>query len=79
MNSQEIKYTRGFNNGYVLAKYEPGLLSKIIKNLRPVNDYLEGFFSGKDLYELELIQGQLKNLDNIRIRMEDRNIDLERG
>lgn len=46
-------YRRGFNNAYLLANYEPDLLSQIIPSLQPSNQYFSGFFAGKGQWEIE--------------------------
>lgn len=77
MEEQEKKYILGFNNGYLLAKYEPGLMAKIIKDLRPSDDYLTGFFSGKQEYEQEHERGQLSELEQLRNKSRDREQGLD--
>ena len=70
-------FIHGFNNGYLLARYEPTLLATVVKNLRPANDYLAGLFSGKQHYELEKIALQIEYLNLIRDqnRNPDRNFE----
>jgi len=75
----EKRYIQGFNSGYLLAKHEPTLLSKIAAGLAPATDYLEGFFSGKEEYELENTRSQLDDLNRIRNQSKGRENDLERG
>lgn len=53
MSNYEIKFTRGFNSGYLLAKYLPELMSKINPSLSTENDYSHGFLLGSKEYELE--------------------------
>lgn len=74
----EKQYIQGFNNGYTLAKYEPDLMTKIIKNIHPTNDYLDGLFSGKVEYELEHTRTQLDDLKRVRNESQNRENDLER-
>lgn len=78
MDKQHHQYINGFNNGYTLAKHDPGLLSKIVKGLRPATGYLEGFFSGKEEYELEHSREQFGNLNNIRNQSQKKDRDLDR-
>lgn len=63
---QEQEYIKGFNHGYLLAKYLPDLLNKLISGLTQTSDYLSGFFAGKMEYELEYTQKQLEGLKNLR-------------
>ena len=74
----EKQYQTGFNNGYLLAKHEPELLTEISKNLSPSNDYIEGIFSGKEQYEIEQTRTQETELEQIRARTKERDRGLER-
>jgi hypothetical protein len=74
----EKQFVTGFNNGYLIAKYEPAISSKITKNLQPAAGYLEGFLAGKEEYEIENIKSQEKDLEQIRARSNDREKDLEK-
>jgi len=47
MSNQQMQYIRGFNSGYLLARHIPTLLVKIVKNIRPTNDFTEGLFPAK--------------------------------
>lgn len=78
MNSQQMQYTRGFNSGYLLAKHIPALLAKIVKNIRPTNDFIEGLFSGKEEYELEHSRTQADELKRLRNKSQDRDKGHER-
>jgi hypothetical protein len=73
----EKNYTVGFNNGYLIAKFEPLLTEKITQNLQPNNEYLEGFFSGKEEYEHEKSLEQFNELQRLRNGSKDRELDLE--
>ena len=77
MDTEKL-FAVGFNNGYLLAKYEPSLLSKIIKNVQPSAGYLEGFFSGKEEYELENNRSQMDDINRLRNISRDRDHELER-
>lgn len=74
----EQQYIQGFNNGYTLARYEPNLVTKITKNLSPTNDYLDGFFSGKEEFELENSRDQLHSLQKLRDQSKNRENYLEK-
>lgn len=75
METQE-QYVRGFNHGYLLTKHVPDLVGKLTASLKAsTNDYLSGFFSGKEEYELELKQERLDELDQIRRKANDREHD----
>ena len=66
MSNQEKLYIKGFNSGYLLAKHEPELLGKVLKNISPKKDFVEGLFSGKEEYELEYSRTQLDELNHLR-------------
>ena len=78
MSNQEKLYIKGFNSGYLLAKYMPVLLTKIVKNVSPTNDFVEGLFSGKQEYELEYSRTQLDELNLLRNKSENREKGFER-
>ena len=50
---------------------------QITKTLEPTNDYLSGFFSGKEEYEIELGEIQLDDLEQLRNKSKDREQGLE--
>lgn len=77
MEINEKQFIKGFNHGYVLAEYEPQLLSALLKGFQTINSYTSGISYGQKEYELERTKGQLDELD--KIRQESRNEkDLER-
>ncbi len=73
MNEQT--YINGFNRGYLIAKHEPGLVGKMIKTLQPTNDFLAGFFNGKEEWEIEHSRVQLDELKQVRDQSKDRDLD----
>lgn len=75
----EQHYIKGFNDGYTIAKYNFDLITKIIQNLQPIDEYLEGFFSGKEEFEIEHSLVQLKELNRLRNQSKDRAHDLGHG
>jgi hypothetical protein len=78
MEEQEMLFIKGFNNGYMLKKYEPNLLHIIVDNLRPTNDYLAGFFAGKEEFELENSHKELDELRVLRKGSRDKENDLDK-
>lgn len=76
MNAEK-KFINGFNHGYTLAKHEPDILSKIVKNLNSTNDYVQGIVSGKEEFELEKSRTHLDDLTHIRNKSQDRDRGLE--
>ena len=75
---EEQKYIKGFNSGYLLAKHMPTLLSKVVKNISPTDDFSEGLFSGKEEYELENSRTQIEELKRLRNKSKDRDKGHER-
>jgi hypothetical protein len=78
MEETSALYVRGFNHGYTLAKDIPDLVAKIVKQLSPENDYLSGFFSGKEEWELEQNRIRLDELKQLRNQSKERGYDLEK-
>ncbi len=74
----EIKYIEGFNKGYLLAKHEPALLGQVVKNVQPKTDYLQGFFSGREEFELENLRNHLNDLDRLRNQQKNLENELDR-
>ncbi len=74
MNEQQ--FIVGFNHGYLLTKHLPDLVDKLVKQLlASTNDYLLGFFSGKEEYELEVARLELNDLRRIRKDTNDKNLE----
>ncbi len=71
MEETPALYVRGFNHGYTLAKYLPELLAKIVKKINPNSDYILGFFSGKEEWELEKDRIHLDELNQLRNQSKD--------
>ena len=54
MEEQEQLYTKGFNNGYLLAKHEPELAAQLTATPNEQNPYFNGLALGKQEYEKEV-------------------------
>lgn len=54
MEEQEQLYTKGFNNGYLLAKHEPELAARLTATPNEQNPFFNGLASGKQQYEKEV-------------------------
>jgi hypothetical protein len=77
MSSEQL-YIRGFNHGYMLTKHLPDVVTKFIKQISwGKSDYLDGFVSGKEEYELECNPDQLNDLDSLRNHSKDQERGLE--
>lgn len=80
MSAEEQQYIKGFNHGYLLTKHLPDLVAKLVKHLKETaSDYISGFFSGKEEWELEHSREHLNQLKQLRGKGEDhdRNFDVE--
>jgi len=78
MSTPEQQYIKGFNHGYLLTKHLPDLVAKLLKHIKSAtSDYLTGFYSGKEEYELEKSKEQINELRQIRDNNKDHDRDLE--
>ena len=77
MNTEK-QYIQAFNNGYVLAQYEPDFSNILFQNLTPSNNYLKGFFSGWKQVELEKIKDHMFELQQLRHHSKIQEKDLGR-
>ncbi len=68
-------YIKGFNNAYFLAEYNPTLIEMLIRT-ETDNDFLQGLRDGKKTYELEQQKSRIKELQKLRSKNQDK--DLER-
>lgn len=62
----EQQYIKGFNQGYIVTKYNPSLMNSISATLSPSNSYLEGMVEGKQEMEFEQMREQLEEFENLR-------------
>lgn len=59
-------YTKGFNDGHILAKYKPVLVTKLMQGLCKTSEYLQGLSDGKAEYEKGIIKHKMVELDQLR-------------
>lgn len=78
METEEQQFIKGFNGGYIIAKHEPELSTKIFDKLEPLSDYTKGLISGKEEWHKEKELVQLKELNNLRNSSRERENDLEK-
>jgi hypothetical protein len=71
MELNEKQFISGFNSGYLLAQYEPEMLTSLLTQIRPVNSYISGMNYGKKEYEIELQANQLDDLRTLRNKGKD--------
>jgi len=79
METQEQKYIKGFNHGYLMAIHEPDLAKKIVANKNDHNDYFKGFVSGKQEHDLEKTRQRLKGVSRNNTPAKEKVIVKGRG
>jgi len=62
----ETQFIAGFNNGYLLAKFESQILNSVLKDITPNNSYILGMSSGQKEYKLRQTKSRLDELERIR-------------
>ncbi|MBK7694831.1 MAG: hypothetical protein IPN15_08885 [Saprospiraceae bacterium] len=62
--SNENLFIKGFNQGYLLAQYEPDLLTSLLKNINQVNSYLSGLSFGQKEFVIEQATSEIYKLRN---------------
>lgn len=67
MNTEK-QYIQAFNNGYILAQYEPDFSNILSETLTPANNYLQGFLAGNAQLEFENSNHQIFELQQLRNR-----------
>ncbi len=78
MEINEKQFITGFNAGYLLAEYEPQILTALLNNMQPVNSYISGLSFGQKEYELDQTRDDLSELNMLRQKSrkeQDRNIN----
>ncbi|HRG33568.1 MAG: hypothetical protein WBP33_07570 [Saprospiraceae bacterium] len=66
MELNEKQFINGFNSGYLLAKYEPQMLTTLFNNIQPMNSYISGLYFGQQEFELEQTKNQIRDLSKLR-------------
>ena len=67
------RYTKLFNYGYFLSKYEPNILKSLLKATGEFSDISDPLSAGKSQYTKEQLQEKLKSLN------EPQKEDLDKG
>ena len=64
----EEEYVRGYNEGYLIAKFEPELFEKFNLSGKDIKSdpYLEGISKGKIQYEKEKLLTQMRNDNELK-------------
>jgi len=77
MEQEEELFAQGFNNGYLIAKYEPELAKKLNFPADDKNIYIEGLSGGKKQYEQE-VREWAKSFSRSTPTRDDKERDKER-
>jgi len=56
------KYLKGFNQGYLLAKYKPQLMEQLTQNTHE-NEFIKGLKGGRQAFNKEKILNRLEELN----------------
>lgn len=67
-NKTEERYINGYNDGYLLSRFEPDLLKKISKQPIEGNPYFDGMAAGSKAHARELF---MENLQKSRAIQQD--------
>ena len=77
MEDQDKLFTEGFNNGYLLAKYDPELAVQLIAHDNHENDFFQGLVAGAQEHEIEMREWA-KSFSQGRPAQEDRGLTKDR-
>jgi len=56
----EKRYVNGYNDGYILSRYEPELIKNMMQYTPKDNPYFEGMAAGKTAQERDLFMENLQ-------------------
>jgi hypothetical protein len=71
MEADEL-FTKGFNFGYILAKFNPELMKKITKNSNTNSNFTKGLVWGKKEFEKEIVNSRASEIEKVRTRRNDK-------
>ena len=71
------QYQKGFNNGYLLARFEPELAAQLTAQPNDQNEYFKGLVGGKSEYENE-VREWAKSFSKGQPTKDDRDVHKER-
>ncbi len=71
MDTDEL-FTKGFNFGYILSKFNPELSKKITSKPNPASNFHNGLVWGKKEFEMELVKERENDLEKVRARRIDK-------
>lgn len=68
----EALYTQGYNQGYLLSRFEPDLYKKVIQAGNTEQPYFKGMQQGHQQCQRELFLANLKNSRKLNEQMKNR-------
>jgi len=72
-------FKEGFNSGYILAKYDPKLLEKVLWERELDHDqHTNGLIWGKKQFEYELQLRHINEFEKLRSKSKDREKERDR-
>ncbi len=76
--NKEKEYIDAFNNGYLIAQFEPDLSKILSQSVISASCLLQVFFAGKKQFEIENARNQIIELQNLRNHSQTKESNLER-
>ena len=73
----ENNFTKGFNHGYLLAKYLPDLFAKLEPSINTSNAYFQGIFCGSLEWGKENLKMKFEELNRLRDRSDNKEKERE--
>lgn len=73
----ESQFIRGFNCGYVLARFEPQLLISVLDNIQSNTSFVNGIKLGQVEYQQELFKGRIQEINQLNEKNVKRDINRE--
>ncbi|MBK7966578.1 MAG: hypothetical protein IPK10_15770 [Bacteroidetes bacterium] len=70
MDTDEL-FTKGFNFGYILAKFNPELTKKITQHSNSTSNFAKGLVWGKKEFEKEIVTSRASEIDKARANKRD--------
>jgi len=65
MEAQELTYTKGFNQGYKIARYSPEIFDMLKDTLSQENEFHKGILEGASQWDKEKEQNRLAELNEL--------------
>ena len=69
---REETFIKGYNEGYLLSRFEPGLLKDVMKAKRENDPHFDGIKAGQKAHEKELFKENLNKARGVNERDKNR-------